>query len=87
MSRPTSIRLAVAALLLSLAFGPVRAGPTEVDLALVLAVDISNSMDPDEQALQREGFVEAFRSPVVMTRSAGAPSARSLSPTWNGPAS
>jgi hypothetical protein len=65
MSRPTSIRLAVAALLLSLAFGPVRAGPTEVDLALVLAVDISNSMDPDEQALQREGFVEAFRSPVV----------------------
>jgi hypothetical protein len=38
---------------------------TEVDLALVLAVDISGSMDPDEQKLQREGFVEAFRSPVV----------------------
>lgn len=41
------------------------AADTEVDLALVLAVDISNSMDPEEQALQREGFVEAFRSPVV----------------------
>ena len=38
---------------------------TEVDVALVLAVDISNSMDPEEQALQREGFVAAFRSPFV----------------------
>jgi hypothetical protein len=34
-------------------------------VALVLAVDISNSMDPEEQALQREGFVAAFRSPLV----------------------
>lgn len=41
------------------------AADTEVDLALVIAVDISNSMDPEEQALQREGFVEAFRSSVV----------------------
>lgn len=38
---------------------------TEVDLALVLAVDISFSMDPEEQVLQREGFVEAFRSGTV----------------------
>ena len=38
---------------------------TEVDLALVLAVDISNSMDREEQELQRQGFVEAFRSPLV----------------------
>jgi uncharacterized protein DUF1194 len=38
---------------------------TEVDLALVLAVDVSLSMEPDEQKLQREGFVEAFRSPEV----------------------
>lgn len=39
--------------------------PTEVDLALVLAVDVSPSMDPDEQDLQRDGYVEAFRSPLV----------------------
>jgi hypothetical protein len=39
--------------------------PTEVDLALVLAVDVSISMDSDEQALQRQGYVEAFRSPLV----------------------
>jgi hypothetical protein len=38
---------------------------TEVDLALVLAVDVSTSMDPDEQDLQRQGYVEAFRSPLV----------------------
>ncbi|MBL0404253.1 DUF1194 domain-containing protein [Microvirga aerilata] len=39
--------------------------PTDVDLALVLAVDVSTSMDPDEQNLQRQGYVEAFRSPLV----------------------
>jgi hypothetical protein len=38
---------------------------TEVDLALVLAVDVSFSMEPDEQDLQRHGFVEAFRSPEI----------------------
>jgi hypothetical protein len=37
----------------------------DVDVALVLAVDISNSMDTDEQELQREGYVQAFRSPIV----------------------
>lgn len=39
--------------------------PDQVDLALVLAVDVSTSMDPDEQDLQRQGYVEAFRSPSV----------------------
>ena len=42
-----------------------RTGETEVDLALVLAVDVSLSMEPDEQDLQRQGFIEAFRSPEV----------------------
>jgi hypothetical protein len=42
-----------------------RRAPIEVDLALVLAVDVSTSMDPDEQDLQRRGYVEAFRSPAV----------------------
>jgi hypothetical protein len=36
-----------------------------VDLALVLAVDVSQSMDPDEQRLQRDGYVEAFQSEIV----------------------
>lgn len=33
-----------------------------VDVELVLAVDISYSMDPDEQALQREGYAAALTS-------------------------
>jgi hypothetical protein len=41
------------------------AADTEVDLALVLAVDVSRSMDLDEQRLQRDGYVEAFRSVQV----------------------
>ncbi len=45
---------------------PARAD-REVDLALVLAVDVSRSMDPEEQELQRQGFVDAFRSPLVHT--------------------
>ena len=49
---------------LLLAAAPANAKP-EVDLALVLAVDVSRSMDPEEQELQRQGFVEAFRSPLV----------------------
>jgi Protein of unknown function (DUF1194) len=39
---------------------------TEVDVELVLAVDISRSMDLDEQRLQRNGYVEAFRSRDVI---------------------
>lgn len=48
----------------ALTSAPARA-EIEVDLALVIAVDVSFSMDPDEQNLQREGFIDAFRSPVV----------------------
>ena len=57
------------ALLAGLAFGlggaSAARAETEVDLALVIAVDISFSMDPDEQRLQREGFIQAFRSSIV----------------------
>ncbi|KFC70742.1 Metal ion dependent adhesion motif-containing protein [Bosea sp. LC85] len=41
---------------------PAAAPPDEVDVALVLAVDVSYSMDLDELALQRSGYIEAFRS-------------------------
>jgi hypothetical protein len=37
----------------------------EVDLALVLAVDVSLSMESEEQDLQRQGFIDAFRSAEV----------------------
>jgi hypothetical protein len=37
-----------------------------VDVELVLAVDVSYSMDPDEQALQREGYVTGITSREFM---------------------
>ncbi len=38
----------------------------EVDLALAMAIDISGSIDPDEAHLQREGYVQAFRDPIIV---------------------
>jgi hypothetical protein len=41
--------------------------PTKrVDLELVLAVDVSRSMDEQEHALQRDGYVQAFRHKDVI---------------------
>jgi hypothetical protein len=37
-------------------------GGVAVDAEVVFAVDVSYSMDPDEQALQREGYVQALTS-------------------------
>ena len=37
-----------------------------VDLKLVLAVDMSGSMDAREQQVQRDGYVQAFRDPEVL---------------------
>jgi hypothetical protein len=37
-----------------------------VDVELVLAVDVSYSMDPDEQALQREGYITGITSSEFM---------------------
>jgi hypothetical protein len=38
---------------------------SDVDLKLVLAVDVSDSMSRDELRLQREGYVSTFRDPRV----------------------
>ena len=43
-------------------FADKSPGAVPVDVELVLAVDISYSMDPEEQALQREGYVQALTS-------------------------
>jgi hypothetical protein len=56
---------ALAACLAALSAPSAACADTEVDLALVIAVDISYSMDLDELALQRQGFADAFRSPQV----------------------
>ena len=43
-----------------------KGGPVDVDVELVLAVDVSYSMDPEEQRLQREGYISAITSPDFM---------------------
>jgi hypothetical protein len=47
-----------------------------VDLELVLAVDISQSMDHDEHSLQRNGYVEAFRHKDVINALMSGPEGR-----------
>jgi hypothetical protein len=62
---------------------------TAVDLELVLAVDVSLSMDMDEQRLQRDGYVQALRDPEVQKAIASGPNGR-IAVTymeWAGPPS
>lgn len=47
-----------------------------VDLELVLAVDVSGSVDSEEAALQREGYVSALLNPKVRAAIAGGPYGR-----------
>ena len=42
-----------------------QAAPIAVDLQLVLAVDVSGSVDANEFALQRDGYVQAFQSATI----------------------
>ena len=64
-------RAAFSVLLLLLAAAPARA--QEVDLALVLAVDVSESVDAGEYELQHEGIARAFESaPLIAAISGGA---------------
>lgn len=59
--------LAIFAFFLAPSAGPAHAqesgGWDSVDLELVIAVDVSRSMDEDEFRLQRSGYAEAIRHP------------------------
>lgn len=66
-------RLLPTAPLVAILFGIVTLSPVyaftyepEVDVELVLAVDISQSMDDEEQEIQRRGYVSAITSPQFM---------------------
>jgi hypothetical protein len=52
---------------------PAAIAKENVDLELVLAVDVSGSVDATEQALQRHGLVAAFRDPEVSEAIAALP--------------
>jgi hypothetical protein len=43
-----------------------RPAASAVDVELVLAVDVSQSMDRDESALQRAGYLQALRDPAFI---------------------
>jgi hypothetical protein len=66
--RPLVIRLSLFALLVPAAPTAVMAQADEfdVDLELALAVDVSRSMDVEEQRVQRQGYIDAFRHPDVI---------------------
>ncbi len=67
------LRLALAALglLLGPSAGPAAARP--VDVALVLALDSSSSVTPNEFELQTDGLAAAFRNPAVRAAIASNP--------------
>ena len=52
--------------ILALCVQPGFAQETEVDVELVLAVDISRSMNPVELEIQRKGYAAALASPAVV---------------------
>jgi hypothetical protein len=59
---PAGLIAAVLAAWFPVAGATAKGGPKPVDVELVLAVDISYSMDEEEQHLQREGYIEALQS-------------------------
>ena len=65
---PAMRRLAVALLVALMALvSPARAARAEaVDLTLVLAIDVSRSVDEVEAALQRQGYIAALTNPKVI---------------------
>src|SRR5258708_20678903 len=59
-------RTALVGSLAALAATPVKAADLAVDLQLVMAVDVSRSIDEVEAELQRRGYVEAMTSDRVI---------------------
>jgi Protein of unknown function (DUF1194) len=68
--------LAIAALLVTITFPATGGGGSNVDLALVLAVDCSDSVDRREFRLQIDGLAQAFRSPDVIGAIQSGPNGR-----------
>lgn len=66
MWRPSRFRFLVGAVSLLLAPVLPAAAQEQVDVALVLAVDVSRSMSPEELQIQRQGYAAAIASPEVV---------------------
>jgi hypothetical protein len=79
--------IALVGAVLLLAGAPRGAEAEDVDLALVLAVDVSGSIDAEEYRLQRQGYADAFRHPAVIAaiQSAGRARIAVTYIQWAGP--
>jgi hypothetical protein len=64
--------LLAAAAALPFVFGAPKAEASTVGLGLVLAIDVSGSVDASEYALQLNGYVQAFQSAAVQNAILGA---------------
>jgi len=64
--REMTFALILAAGLCAAAVQPAHAAEMGVDLELILAVDVSRSMDMEEQQLQRDGYVAALTHPEIV---------------------
>lgn len=81
-----SVTLLLGVLLCCGSGGPCRAAD-RVDVALVIAVDVSGSISPEELGLQRNGYAQAFRSRQIM-RAVGSGETGRIAVTyveWGGP--
>jgi hypothetical protein len=83
------VRLATILTVMFLAFAawPGKGGAAgAVDTAVVLAADVSQSIDSEEFGLQRRGYAAAITSARLLRRSALARTAQSRFASSNGPA-
>jgi hypothetical protein len=81
VAMPTQTNLTIGLLalwtLMAMAVTGTAVAQQPVDLELVLAIDISGSVDEEEAALQREGYVMALTNPRVVAAMGGGPLALS----------
>ena len=69
-------RIVVAAAALAALRSPAAGEPVGVDLQLVIAVDVSASMDESRRRVQREGYARAIRSAEVLAAIKSGPHGR-----------
>jgi hypothetical protein len=66
----------VAAILAGLLLPLIPAAAEEVDLQLLLAIDVSGSVDNDEAKLQRQGYIDAFADERILRAIRSGPKGR-----------
>ena len=71
LSAPFVLRQAWGVTVVGVPPGPAAGDPEAVDVELILAVDVSRSIDAEEHEAQMRGYAGAFRDPEVIRSIAG----------------